>query len=59
MPSQVDAKTLSHVVGRLVEDQPYMFRVSAVNAEGQGKPLLTDLEVKPKTPPGKLEKGYH
>lgn len=50
--AELDANTLSHVVGKLIEDQPYLFRVSAVNAEGQSKPLQTDLEIKPKKPAG-------
>ena len=53
----VDSKTLSFIVPKLFEDTPYLFRVSAINAEGQGEPLTTETEVIPKKPaekPGKL-----
>ncbi|RUS90387.1 hypothetical protein EGW08_001882, partial [Elysia chlorotica] len=53
----VDAKSpLSCVAHKLLEDVPYMFRVSAVNEEGQGPPLEADMEIVPKAPadvPGK------
>jgi hypothetical protein len=50
--AEVDANTLSQTVGKLIENQPYLFRVSAINAEGQSKPLVTDAEIKPKKPAG-------
>lgn len=53
---EVDAQTLSYNVQKLLEDQPYLFRVSAINAEGQGKPLLTDSETTPKKPAGNVTK---
>lgn len=54
---EVDAQTLSYNVQKLLEDQPYLFRVSAINAEGQGKPLLTDSETAPKKPAGNVTKN--
>ncbi|GFS00827.1 titin [Elysia marginata] len=55
--STVDAKSpLSCVAQKLLEDVPYMFRVMAVNEEGQSPPLEADKEIVPKAPadvPGK------
>ena len=48
----VDANTLSVTAMKLMEDTPYMFRVIAVNEEGQSQPLEADNEVVPKAPPG-------
>ena len=52
--AEIESKDLTYVVPKLFEDQPYLFRVSAINAEGQGKPLQTDTEIKPKKPAGGL-----
>ena len=52
--AELEAKNLTYVVPKLYEDQPYLFRVSAINAEGQGKPLQSDTEVIPKKPAGML-----
>lgn len=51
--ADVDEKTLTYAVQKLIEGQQYLFRVSAVNAEGQGKPLQCEKDVTPKKPPGK------
>ena len=50
--AEIESKNLTYVVPKLFEDQPYLFRVSAINAEGQGKPLQMDTEVVPKKPAG-------
>ncbi|GFO38541.1 titin, partial [Plakobranchus ocellatus] len=55
--ASVDAKSpQSCVAQKLLEDAPYIFRVMAVNVEGQSPPLEADKEIVPKTPadvPGK------
>lgn len=48
----VDAKTLTCTAQKLLEGTPYIFRVIAVNDEGQSEPLKADKEITPKTPPG-------
>ena len=49
----VDAKSpLSCVASKLLEDTPYIFRVIAVNDEGQSPPLEADKEIIPKAPAG-------
>ncbi|KAH9498302.1 hypothetical protein Btru_006487 [Bulinus truncatus] len=46
----VDSKTLSCTAQKLIEDTPYIFRVFAVNDEGQSEPLESEKELIPKTP---------
>lgn len=40
----------------LVEGKDYMFRVRAVNSEGESEPLETDTATKAKNPYGKRER---
>ena len=49
--ADLDVKTLSFVVPKLIEGEKYKFRVSAVNPEGLGQPLETEEDVVPKKPP--------
>ena len=52
--ASVDAKSpLSCTAQKLLEDVPYLFRVIAVNEEGQSPPLEADKEIVPKAPAGK------
>ncbi|KAI8775761.1 titin isoform X2, partial [Biomphalaria glabrata] len=48
--ASTDSKTLSCTAQKLIEDTPYIFRVFAVNDEGQSEPLEADKELIPKTP---------
>ena len=50
--AEIESKNLTYVVPKLYEEQSYLFRVSAINAEGQGQPLQMDTEVVPKKPAG-------
>ena len=50
--AEIEAKNLTYVIPKLYEDKPYLFRVSAINAEGQGPYLKTDTETKPHKPAG-------
>ena len=50
--TSTDAETLFCTVPNLIEDKPYLFRVTAVNAEGESKPLQSEEQVAPKKPPG-------
>ena len=51
--ASVDAKSaLSCTAQKLLEDVPYLFRVIAVNEEGQSPPLEADKEIVPKAPAG-------
>lgn len=40
----------------LIEGKDYMFRVRAVNSEGESEPLETDTSTKAKNPYGKRER---
>ena len=46
----VDKDTTTFVASKLLEDNEYMFRVSAVNAEGESEPLESKDVAKPKQP---------
>lgn len=48
--ADLDVKTTSFVVPKLIEGEKYKFRVSAVSAEGQGLPLETEEDVVPRKP---------
>lgn len=48
--ADLDVKTTSFVVPKLIEGEKYKFRVSAVSAEGQGQPLETEEDVVPWKP---------
>lgn len=54
--ADIDEKTTSYIVPKLIEGQKYKFRVSALNAEGQGQPLETEGDVVPRKPPAAPEK---
>ena len=55
--ASVDAKSpLNFKAQKLLEDTPYIFRVIAVNDEGQSPPLEADKEIKPKSPAGEYRK---
>ena len=49
----VDKDTTEFVASKLIEDNEYVFRVSAVNAEGESQPLESQDVAKPQTPIGK------
>ena len=54
--ASVDAKSpLSCTAKKLLEDVPYLFRVIAVNEEGQSPPLEADKEIVPKAPAGECK----
>ena len=46
----VDKDTTSFVASKLIEDNEYVFRVTAVNAEGESQPLESKEATKPKQP---------
>lgn len=48
----LDGQTLTCTAPKLLEGTPYIFRVIAVNSEGESQPLEADKEVLPKTPAG-------
>ena len=50
--AEIKVKNQTWVIPKLYEDQPYLFRVSAINAEGQGPYLQTGTETKPHKPAG-------
>ena len=47
---EVDKDTTTFKASKLLEDNEYVFRVSAVNAEGEGEPLESTDVAKPKQP---------
>ena len=49
----VDKDTTSFTASKLLEDNEYVFRVVAVNAEGESEPLESKDVAKPKQPLGK------
>ena len=46
----VDKDTTTFVASKLLEDNEYVFRVTAVNAEGESEPLESQDVAKPKQP---------
>lgn len=50
----VDKDTTSFTASRLLEDNEYVFRVIAVNAEGESQPLESKDVAKPKQPLGEI-----
>ena len=48
----VDKDTTSFTASKLLEDNEYVFRVTAVNAEGESEPLETKDVAKPTKPLG-------
>ena len=48
----VDKDTTTFVASKLLEDNEYVFRVTAVNAEGESEPLESKDVAKPKQPIG-------
>ena len=52
----VDKDTTTFVASKLLEDNEYVFRVMAVNAEGESEPLESKDVAKPKQPLGKYLK---
>ena len=46
----VDTDTTSFTASKLLEDNEYVFRVVAVNAEGESEPLESKDAAKPKQP---------
>ena len=57
--ASVDAKSpLSCTAQKLLEDVPYLFRVIAVNEEGQSPPLEADKEIVPKAPAGEWRNSF-
>ena len=45
---KVEADVTKFTVDKLIEDNEYIFRVIAVNDEGQSPPLTSDKSAKPK-----------
>ena len=50
----VDKDTTVWTQNKLLEDSEYVFRVTAINAEGESEPLESKDTVKPKKPLGRL-----
>ena len=53
---EVKPEVTTFTVGKLLLNNEYLFRVSAVNAEGHGEPLTSDKSAKPTK---KLSKSSH